>query len=75
MDGEWRTELPDGREVVVQRQGEHWIVHCGRSHAISGNLDIALAEAVHAETLSARRPHQLHYSTWIRGVADRLMRE
>jgi hypothetical protein len=72
MDGEWRSELPDGREVVVQRHGERWIVHCGNSHAISTNLDNALAEAIHAETLSPQHPHEVHYPTWIRGVADEL---
>ena len=72
MDDEWRSELPDGRKVVVQRHGEHWIVNCGSSHAISGNLDIALAEAIHAETLSPQHPHQVHYPTWIRGVAEEL---
>jgi hypothetical protein len=72
IDGEWRSELPDGREVVVQRHGGQWIVHCGSSHAISDNLDIALAETIHAETLSPQQPHQVHYLTWIRGLADEL---
>jgi hypothetical protein len=72
IDGEWRSALPDGREVVVQRHGGQWIVHCGGSHAISDNLDIALAEAIHAETLLQQNPHAVHYQTWIRGVADEL---
>ena len=72
IDGEWRPELPDGREVVVQRHGEQWIVHCGRSHAISDNLDVALAEAVHAETITPQHPQVVHYVAWIRSVADEL---
>jgi hypothetical protein len=72
IDGEWRSELPDGREVVVERHGEQWIVHCGNSHAISDNVDIALAQAIHAETLSPQHPHEVHFSTWIRSVADEL---
>jgi len=72
MDGRWRSELPDGREVVVQRHGKQRIVHCGSSQAISDNLDIALAETVHAETLSPLHPHEVQYSTWIREVADEL---
>ena len=73
MDGEWRSEPPDGTEVVVQRHGGQWIVHCGNSHAISNNLDNALAETVHAETLSPQHPHEVHYpTTWILGVADEL---
>jgi hypothetical protein len=39
---------------------------------MSDNLDIALAEAIHAETLSRHHPHELHYLAWIRGVADEL---
>jgi hypothetical protein len=58
--------------VVVQRHGEQWIVHCGSSHAINENLDIALAEAVHAETLSPQHPLMVHYSSWIRSVADEI---
>jgi hypothetical protein len=58
--------------VVVQRHGEQWIVHCGSSHAISDNLDVALAEAIHAETLSPEHPHEVHYLQWIRSVADEL---
>jgi hypothetical protein len=72
IDREWRPELPDGREVVVQRHGGQWIVHCGSSHAISDNLDVALAEVVHAETLSPHLPHEVHYLPWIRRVADEL---
>ena len=75
IDGEWHSELPDGREVVVQRHSERWIVHCGSSHAISDNLDIALAETIHAETLSPEHPHEVHYLNWIRAVADELTRE
>ena len=72
MDSEWRLELPDGREVVVQRRGEQWVVHCGSSHAISSNLDNALAKTIHAETLSPHHPHELHHPAWIRRVADEL---
>jgi hypothetical protein len=43
---EWRSRLPDGREVVVRRRGEYWLVRCGRSLARSENLDVALARAM-----------------------------
>jgi hypothetical protein len=39
---------------------------------MSDNLDVALAEVVHAETLSQQHPQMVHYSTWIRSVADEL---
>jgi hypothetical protein len=72
IDGEWRSELPDGREVVVQRHGKQWIVHCGSSHALAANLDVALTQAIHAETEAAGHARDVHYPTWIRDVADKL---
>jgi hypothetical protein len=56
--------------VVVQRHDQRWIVHCGSSHAISRNLDLALAQAIHAETDFATGAHAVHYPSWIRGMAD-----
>ena len=57
---------------MVQRHGEQWIVHCANAHAISDNLDVALAEAIHAATLSPQHHHEVRYLAWIRGVADQL---
>ena len=71
MNGEWRSELPDGRKVVVRRHAEHWIVQCGSSHALADNLDVALAQAIHAET-GPGHEHAFHYPTWIRSVADKI---
>jgi hypothetical protein len=73
IDGEWRSELPDGREVVVQRHAGHWIVHCGGSHALSTNLDVALAQAIHADTDTAGHARAVHYPSWIRDLADKLV--
>jgi len=72
IDGEWRSELPDGTEVVVQRHDQQWIVHCGSSHAISKNLDIALAQAIHAETGFVTGAQDVHYPSLIRGMADNI---
>ena len=72
IDGEWHSELPDGTEVLVQRHGAQWIVHCGTSHVIGGNLDVALAQAVRAETDVVGHAG---YSAWIRRVADELARD
>ena len=72
IDGERHLELPDGREVVVQRHRAQWIVRCDNSRAISDNLDVALAEAIHAATLSLPHRREVHYPTWIRGVADQI---
>jgi hypothetical protein len=72
IDGEWRSELPDGREVVVRRHGVHWIVQCGSSYALADNLDVALAQAIHAETGSVGHARAVHYPTWIRDLADKI---
>jgi hypothetical protein len=61
--------------VVVQRHGEQWIVHCGSSHALSANLDLALTQAIHAETDLAAHAQEFHYPTWIRTLADKLNSE
>jgi len=72
MDGEWHSELPDGRQVEVRRRGQDWIVSCGQSSARSDNLDVALARAIRAEIEVDGQPHHGDYPNWIRHVADRL---
>jgi hypothetical protein len=72
MEGEWRSELPDGREVAVQRYREYWSVRCGRSEARGENLDVPLAQAIRAETDGAWHAHEFDYPTWIRSLADAL---
>src|SRR5438477_167907 len=44
MEGEWHSYAPDGREVLVRRRGELWLVRCGQSQAHSKNLDVALMQ-------------------------------
>jgi hypothetical protein len=70
MNGEWRSYTPDGREVVVRRRGEFWLVRCGTSESRSTNLDVALTQAIRAETEVLAHSHQFDYPTWIRNVAD-----
>jgi hypothetical protein len=72
MEGDWRSQLPDGQEVVIRRRGEHWSVRCGQSLASSENLDVALARAIRAETGITGHAHEVDYPTWIRRLADRL---
>lgn len=50
MRGEWHTELPDGREVVIRRRGEEWLIRCGHSQARNDDLEVALAEAIRGDT-------------------------
>jgi hypothetical protein len=46
----WRAETPDGRPVVVWRRGDLWRARCGASEADSRVLDVALMEAVRADS-------------------------
>ena len=70
MNDQWYSYTPDGREVVVRRRGEFWLVECGTSHSRSTNLDVALTQAIRAETDVLVHAHQVDYPTWIRGVAE-----
>ena len=70
MEGEWQSYAPDGREVLVRRRGEVWLVRCGQSEAHSKNLDVALAQAIRADVDVAGHVHESGYATWIRTAAD-----
>jgi hypothetical protein len=70
MEGEWHSYAPDGRQVLVQRRGEGWLVRCGQSEAHSTNLDVALTRAIRADVAVAGHADELGYATWIRTAAD-----
>jgi hypothetical protein len=70
--GEWHSYAPDGREVVVRRQGEFWFVECGDAYARSTNLDAALSRAIREEAEVLAHTHEVDYPRWIRNVADAL---
>jgi hypothetical protein len=72
MEGEWHSYTPDGREVSVRRRGDLWLVRCGRSHAQSRNLDVALTQAIRAEADVVAHAHEFDYPSWIRMAADRI---
>jgi hypothetical protein len=72
MRGEWHSYAPDGREVVVRREGEFWLVECGASYARSTNLDAALVRAIREDTEVMAHTHRVDFPTWIRSVADTL---
>ena len=71
MEGEWHSYAPDGREVLVRRRGEEWLVRCGQSEAHSKNLDVALTQAIRTDVdLVWGHAHEVGYATWIRTAAD-----
>jgi len=69
---EWHSELPDGRDVAIRRSGEDWVVDCGQSRARSANLDVALAQAIRADTDIVGHTDEVHYAVWVRGVAAKV---
>ena len=71
MNGEWHSSTPDGREVVVRRRGDLWLVHCGQFSALNRNLDVALMNAIRANPEVAAHSNEADYPAWARGVADK----
>jgi hypothetical protein len=69
---EWHSELPDGRDVVIRRRGEHWLVRCGYSQSRSENLDVALAQAIRGDTDVVGHASEVDYAAWVRRVANKL---
>ena len=74
MEGEWFTYAPDGREVLVRRQGELWLVRCGQSEAHNKNLDVALTHAIRADVDIVGHAQMAGYADWIRTAADTIDR-
>ena len=67
---EWTSYAPDGRRVIIQREGAHWRVTCGSGYAESTNLDLALLQALRAEPDVIAHHRELDYPHWIRKQAD-----
>src|SRR6478736_8786466 len=74
MEGEWHSYAPDGREVLVRRRGEVWLVRCGQSEAHGKNLDVALTQAIRADVDVGGHAREVGYATWIRAAADTIDR-
>jgi hypothetical protein len=72
MDGEWHSTTPDGRNVVIQHSGRHWLVRCGAWHALSLNLDVALMRAIRGDPESAAHREEADYPVWARTLADQI---
>ena len=72
MDGEWHSSTPDGREVIVQRHGEFWLVQCGHMRTLNRNLDVALMNAMRADPETAAHSHDADYPAWARAIAGEI---
>ena len=73
---QWTTYTPDGRRLIVNRDGDLWTVVCGDSdEARSELLDIALIEAIRIQSDVASHSMKIDYASWTRALADRLERE
>lgn len=74
VESEWHSELPDGRDVLIRRSGNHWFVRCGYSHWRSENLDVALARAIRADTDVVGHASEIDYAAWVRRMAKSSLR-
>ena len=74
MEGEWHSYAPDGREVLVRRRGEVWLVRCGQSETHSKNLDVALTQAIRTavDVDVVGHADEVSYATWVRTAADKI---
>jgi hypothetical protein len=72
----WTTLTPDGRRLVVTREGGVWGVACGDGdEARSELLDVALIEAIRRNGDPPNHSDKADYASWTRALADRFARE
>jgi hypothetical protein len=70
---EWSTYTPDGRRLLIRREGQTWVVKCGEAAATSsGLLDVALIEALREDADVATHGMRVDYAAWVRNLADSL---
>jgi hypothetical protein len=73
---EWVTRTPEDRRLVVRRSETLWIARCGEAGVgRSAVLDVALAEAVRADTDLVAHSSGVDYGAWVRTLADRIEME
>jgi hypothetical protein len=69
----WSTYTPDGRRLLISREGDEWIVQCGeRAATRNGLLDVALIEAMREERDVGAHGTAVDYGQWVRNLADSL---
>ena len=70
----WTTLTPDGRRLVVTREGGVWRVACGEGdEARSELLDVALIEAIRENGELPGHSDTVDYASWTRALADRFV--
>jgi hypothetical protein len=66
---EWQTETPDGRQLIVCRDGTIWHARCRESEAERSIIDVALMEAIRADSDVIAHEHVTDFPLWIRKQA------
>jgi hypothetical protein len=71
----WHGYTPDGRELVVRREHDTWIVQCGGTESRNWLLDVALIEAIRTDTDLMVHARQIEYAAWVRAQAAHIEEE
>jgi hypothetical protein len=71
----WHGYTPDGRELLVRREDDLWVVQCNENEARHGILDVALIEAIRTDNELAVHTGQIEYATWVRAQAAQIEEE
>ena len=71
----WHGYTPDGRELIVRREHDSWLVQCGSSESRNRILDVALIEAIRTENDLAAHVRQPEYAAWVRSQAAQIEEE
>jgi hypothetical protein len=71
----WHGYTPDGRELVVRREHDLWVVRCGSNESQNRILDVALIEAIRTDNDLAAHARQIEYAAWVRAQAAQIEEE
>jgi hypothetical protein len=71
----WHSHTPDGHEFEVRRERDSWTVRCGANKAQNKILDVALIEAIRADSDIVAHKREIDYAAWTRAQADRIEEE
>jgi hypothetical protein len=71
----WHGYTPDGRELVVRREHDFWVVRCGSNESQNRILDVALIEAIRTDGDIAAHARQIEYAPWVRAQAAQIEEE